>query len=217
MARRRTLSRDRIVSEALALIDVEGVGALSMRRLGRRLGVEGMALYTYVKSKDELLDAVAERVLEELGELDRSAPWQQRIRRGTLAWAELQAAHPGAFPLVYRSGLGTDAVRLLTEELIDALRTAGFDAREAALAYQTVVVLLDAALLGRGSWRDEDLRTGWERAAASLDPNIYPRFREIAPHAAALSWQEILDSGLDLLLSGLEARLGSEKGERRPR
>ena len=209
MARPRTLTRDRIVSEALALIDDEGVEALSMRRLGSRLGVEGMALYTYVRGKDELLDAVAERVREALdGEFDRSAPWQERIRRGTLAWAELQAAHPRAFPLVYRSGLSTDAVSLLTEELIDALRSAGFTASEAALAYQTVIVLVDAALLGRGSWREDDLHAGWERAATALDPKTFPRFREIAPHAARLSWQEILDSGLDLLLRGLEARLG---------
>lgn len=97
---------------------------------------------------------------------------------------------------------------LLTEELIDPLRSAGFTAREAALAYQSVVVLVDAALLGRGSWREEDLHAGWERAAAALDANVFPRFREIAPHATRLSWQEILDSGLGLLLRGLEARLG---------
>jgi hypothetical protein len=70
-----------------------------------------------------------------------------------------------------------------------------------------VVVLVDAALLGRGSWRDEDLHAGWERAADALDPAVYPRLGEIAPHAAELRWGEILDSGLDLLLRGLEARL----------
>jgi AcrR family transcriptional regulator len=209
MARPRTLSRDRIADAALELIEEDGIESLSMRRLGRKLGVEGMALYTYFGNKSELLDAAAERVLEGLDlEFDRTAPWQERIRRGTLAWARLQERHPRAFPLVYRGGLRTEAVRLLTEELLDALRTAGFDERGAALAYQSLIVLVDAALLGRSSWTDEDLHAGWSRAAALAEPDAYPRFGEIAPHAARLTWQEILDSGLDLLLHGLERRLG---------
>jgi AcrR family transcriptional regulator len=209
MARPRTLSREKIADAALELIEQDGIESLSMRRLGRKLGVEGMALYTYFRNKSELLDAAAERVLEGLDrEFDRTAPWQERIRRGALAWARLQERHPRAFPLVYRGGLRTEAVRLLTEELLDALRTAGFDERGAALAYQSLIVLVDAALLGRSSWTDEDLHAGWSRAAALAEPDAYPRFGEIAPHAATLTWQEILDSGLDLLLHGLERRLG---------
>src|SRR5262249_18639049 len=122
MARSRTTSEEAIVSAALDLIEQEGVNALTMRGLGRRLGVEGMALYTYFRSKDDLLDAAAERIVGELDvEFDPELPWQERIRRGTYSWAGLQERHPRAFPLVYRTGLRTDAVRLLTEELLDAL------------------------------------------------------------------------------------------------
>jgi hypothetical protein len=91
--------------------------------------------------------------------------------------------------------------------LLDALRTAGFDEHGAALAYQTFVTLVDAALLGRSAWTDEDLQTGWSQVAASADPEAYPRVAEAAPRAATLRWQEILDSGVDLLLDGLERRL----------
>ena len=210
MARKRVTSETEIVDAALELIDEQGVGALTMRGLGRRLGIEGMALYTYFRSKAELLDAAAERILEELGgEFDRALPWQERIRRGAVAWAELQAGHPRAFPLVYRSGLRTDAVRLLTEETLDALRSAGFEPREAALAYQSLIVLVDAALLGRSAWTDEALHEAWRLGAAGLDSERFPRFRETAPHAATLSWEEILDSGIDLLLRGLEQRLAA--------
>ena len=66
----------------------------------------------------------------------------------------------------------------------------------------------DAALLGRSSWTDDDLQTAWRRHAETLDQAAFPRFREVAPHAAELTWEEILDSGLDLLLRGLEQRLG---------
>ena len=206
--RKRTLSRERVVDAALRLVDREGIDALSMRRLGRELGVEGMAMYTHVRHKSDLLDAVAERVLEELDtDFDRSAPWQERVRRGSFAWAELQARHPRAFPLVYRPGHASHAVTQLTEELMDALRTGGFDERGAALAYQTIVVLIDGALLGRGPATDRDLQRAWSRAARSISPERYPRFAEVAPQAATLTWREIIDSGLDLLLAGLEARV----------
>jgi AcrR family transcriptional regulator len=209
MVRTRRISETAIVDEALALIEEQGLTALTMRGLGRRLGVEGMALYTYFRSKSELLDAAAERILAALDtDFDRSLPWQERIRRGAMAWAGLQARHPQAFPLVYRGGLTTHAVTNLTEEMLDALRSAGFDERAAALAYQSVIVLVDAALLGRSSWTDEDLQAAWSRHAQAVDPATYPRFREVAPHAATLTWEEILDSGLDLLLRGLERRLG---------
>jgi AcrR family transcriptional regulator len=208
MPKTRSLDRDRIADAALELVEQHGLEALTMRRLGGRLGVEGMALYTYVQSKDELLDAVAERVLEGLArEFDRSTSWQERIRRGTLAWAELQERFPRAFPLVFRGSLRTDAVRLLTEELLDALRSAGLDPQATALAYQTVITLVDAALLGRSSWTDEQLEAAWLAGAAVVDVERFPRFGEVAPFAARLTWRQILDSGLDLLLTGLERRL----------
>ena len=204
--RKRNLSRKRVVDAALELIDREGIDALSMRRLGRELGVEGMALYTHVRHKSDLLDAVAERVLEELDtDFDRTAPWRDRVRRGTVAWAELQARHPRSFPLVYRPEHASHAVTQLTEELMDALRTGGFDERGAALAYQTIVVLVDGALLGRGPTTDNDLQNAWRRAAQAVDEQRYPRFAEVAPQAATLTWREIIESGVDLLLSGLEA------------
>src|SRR5262249_27379771 len=138
--RRRTLNRARVVEAALALVEREGLEALTMRRLGRELGVEGMALYTHVRDKADLLDAVAVLVLTEL-EVPPGGParWQERIRRGVLAWAALQERYPQAFPLVFRPRLPTDAVSNLTEELLDALRAAGFDERGAALAYETIV------------------------------------------------------------------------------
>src|SRR5215470_7100139 len=212
MARSRRISEERIADEALKLVDEEGLDALTMRALGRRLGVEGMALYTYFGSKSELLDAAGTRILAALDtEFDRSLPWQERIRRGALAWASMQASHPRAFPLVYRGGVRTSAVPLLTEEMLDALRSGGFDERGAALAYQTIVVLIDGALLGRGTSTDADLHAAWRNGEERLDPDTFPRFREVAPHAATLAWEEILESGLDLLLRGLEQRLATRR------
>jgi Tetracyclin repressor-like, C-terminal domain len=153
---------------------------------------------------------VAERIVGELDvAFDRSLSWQGRIRRAALAWAGLQARHPRAFPLVYRTGYSSDAVQQLTEEMLDALRAAGLEARAAALAYQTVVILIDSALLAVGGTTDRARQAAWRRAAKATDPGRFPHFAEVAPQAATLTWREIIDSSLDLLVAGLERRVRS--------
>jgi AcrR family transcriptional regulator len=208
VVKRRTLSRERVAAAALELIEREGLGRLTMRRLGGELGVEGMALYTHVRNKDDLLNAVADLVLESLDvDFGPDRSWQERLRHAARSWAELQERFPRAFPLIFRSGLQTNRVRVLTEEMLDALRTAGFDERGTAEAYQAFVVLLDSALIGRSSWTDAELQAAWRRGAASVDASVYPRFAEIAPRAAELTWPVMLDVSLDILIDGLEARL----------
>lgn len=60
------LSRPRIARVALELIDERGVGAASMRTIARCLGVEAMSLYKYFHTRDELLDAVVDLIVDEL-------------------------------------------------------------------------------------------------------------------------------------------------------
>src|SRR5437868_7356615 len=60
------LTRDRVCRAALELVDAEGLDALSMRRLGARLGVEAMSLYRHVRDKGDVLDAVQTAVLSDI-------------------------------------------------------------------------------------------------------------------------------------------------------
>ena len=72
----RGLSLDRIVTATLELVDEQGIGAASMRAVASRLGVRSMSLYRYVQDRDELFDAVVERIVSErqLGD-DKAASW----------------------------------------------------------------------------------------------------------------------------------------------
>ena len=60
--RQPVLSRERIVTAALALIDADGLGAFSTRRLAAALGVQGPSLYHHFANRDAILDAVADSV-----------------------------------------------------------------------------------------------------------------------------------------------------------
>lgn len=178
-----------------------------MRRLGKELGVEGMALYTHVESKDDLLNAVSQRILSEL-ELPRPGPeaWQERIRAVVMAWAGLQERHPRAFPLVYRNRPPDTWNVTPTEEILDALRSAGFDEVETANAYLTLIFLLDGALLSR-PFPFTVVGEAARYAASTVDPDEFPRYVEIGPRAGEVSWEQVYGLGVDLLISGLEAKL----------
>lgn len=79
------LTVERIATAAIELADAEGLGAVSMRKVGERLGTSAMALYTYVPAKTELIDLMLDTVL---GELPTSYP----LERGWRAAAEASAA-----------------------------------------------------------------------------------------------------------------------------
>jgi AcrR family transcriptional regulator len=204
---RERLNRERVVEAALALVDAEGVDALTMRRLGTELGVQGMALYHHFESKDDLLNAVAMRLLGELALPDPPPQeWQARIRAVVMAWAGLQDRHPRAFTLVYRNRSPETWDLRPTEEIYDALRSAGFDEVETANAYLTLIFLLDGALFSR-PYPFSTVGDAAGYGASVVDPEQFPRYAEIGPRVAEVSWEQVYGLGVDLLISGLEARL----------
>jgi AcrR family transcriptional regulator len=101
----RGLSLDRIVATTLELIDEQGIGAATMRAVSSRLGVRSMSLYRYVQDRDELFDAVVERIVNELADdpevqlrpVDGWRPYLTGMAHGVRRYAR---AHPHAFPLV---------------------------------------------------------------------------------------------------------------------
>lgn len=211
MTTRQPLSRDRIVDAALALADREGPPAVTMRRLGRELGVEGMAIYGYFESKDELLAAVAGRVLSELELVrDAAAPWQDRVRAVIRGWAGLRDRHPGGFPLLYRRRAFASEEFAPVEEILDALREAGLPPERAVLAYHALVWMLDGILLA-ATYGDEPFSDAWLKGTAHVDPAEYPRFVEAAPLAARVTPRQIFELGAELVVGGLERLVADPK------
>ena len=134
-ARNATLTRDQIVRAALALVDREGPGALSMRRLGAELGVDPMAAYHYLPNKQALLEAIVEAVMAEidLTQDDPSAPAEERVLCAARVYRDALLAHANALPIVLSTAPNTPAAMRPVELLIGILRDGGL-APEQALA-----------------------------------------------------------------------------------
>ena len=97
---RKPLSRDLVLETAVTLADHEGLGALSMRRLGQELGVEAMSLYHHVANKEALLDGMVDAVLGELnaevgpgGGPDAARDWAAAMRTRILTARSVMLRH----------------------------------------------------------------------------------------------------------------------------
>jgi len=156
-----------VVAAALELIDTEGLGGLSMRRVGQRLTVEAMSLYGYVAKREALLDAVVDSIVEQLWadpqvRAEAEDGWQDYLSR--LAWGvrRFAIAHPRAFPLVATRPPEAPFVRPLRslrwlEAFLAALRREGFTDEAVLYAYRAFTsFLLGHLLLEAGARSAED-------------------------------------------------------------
>ncbi len=214
---REPLSRERVVAAAVDLIDTCGVRELSMRRVGWALGVEAMALYRYAPSREALLDAVVERVVDELYadpqvHLLPSAGWQEYLVRLAHGVRRMALVHPQVFPLVATRPPAAPWVRpplrslRWVESVLTGLMSQGFSDRDAVHAYRAFSsfllghLLLEVAALGvdTGPTEDPEPATAAVPAEQLLAP--YPVLTRLADRLAAFHFDEEFDESLHNLL-----------------
>lgn len=98
-ARREPLTRARILEAATQVMDADGLEAVSMRRLGRELGVEAMSLYNHVPSKEALLSGILETVMGQFELFQGDGDWLQRLCDLARASSSAAASPPNVLPL----------------------------------------------------------------------------------------------------------------------
>src|SRR5258707_13922848 len=97
--RSKPLTRERILSTALAIVDREGLDAISMRRIGEALGVEAMSIYNHVANKAAILDGIFETILGELPVAKPASSWRLGLQARARAFRSGLRDHPNALPL----------------------------------------------------------------------------------------------------------------------
>lgn len=166
------LTRERIRSEALALIEAEGLEAFSTRKLGAALGCEAMAIYWYYPSKEALLDAVVDELMSRIGRV--AAPdakdWVEALREVARAYRGLAHAHPNAFPLIATRRFATEGTFAFLERLFELARRQGLDDRTTARFFRAVSAYCSGIALNelaaRGEEADRGVRARFERVTA---------------------------------------------------
>jgi TetR/AcrR family tetracycline transcriptional repressor len=212
---RSFLSRELIIQEAFALLEQQGPGALSMRRLADRLGVTPNALYTYVRGKADLIDALIDQVYAGLDlEPDPAGDWTQQLATLSQAVRDHLLAHPAVVPYALQQpGLGPHSLRL-GEAIYRVLRPAGFSDQAvvgtvyALLTYILGFVALEVSRAGTTpQTSDELVRRMWAFFAA-LPPGEFPHTVELAALLARSSTDDQFQFGIRTFLAGLNAQAG---------
>src|SRR5258706_14014645 len=125
-AARTPLTKARVLEAAVAFADRDGIDALSMRKLGQELGVEGMALYRHVRDKDAILDGIVDAVMTEVAAPTRSDDWKASLRELSHAARAVMLQHPWApAVLVTRPDVGPATLQHI-DRVLGFLEAGGF-------------------------------------------------------------------------------------------
>jgi len=142
------LTRERIVTAAVELIEQEGADAVSMRRIAAELGSGVMSLYNHVPSKAVLLDAVAERVLSGIDyTIEPGVGWEDQVRAQARAFRQIARAYPRCTMVVVSRPVSSAAALKPMEHALATLRDSGFGAEDAVRVVRAFIAYIIGSLL----------------------------------------------------------------------
>ncbi|MFD0356105.1 TetR/AcrR family transcriptional regulator [Streptomyces sp. NPDC127110] len=210
--RKPLLSRDRIVEAAGVLVDEEGLEAVSTRRLAAALGVSGPSLYNHFRTKDAILEAVADAVSAKVdlsmfddgsggGSGDGSGggkDWRGALYDWAHSYREALSDHPNIVPVLARGPGRRPAGLRLADAVFGAMTAAGWPPAQATRigALMRYFILGSAVASFAGGFVDDE---------TAYDPADYPHLGQA--HLLAERRREVdegaFETGLTALLDGL--------------
>ncbi len=200
------LSLERIVATAVELLDAQGVGGLTMRRLADRLGSGVMSLYWHVDNKEDVFDLALDSVLEYRGppQIVESQDWRGEVVHMLEDWRASMLRHPWSASLLPRRALGPNILSRL-ELLSKTLSRAGVADADLNVAIWSLWNYVMGATITRASF---DLSDDDRAAAQQRLTRLGERYPTIERSRLLLDndWGGAFRKGLDFLLDGLAPR-----------
>ncbi len=198
--RKPLLSTDRIVETARALVDAEGLAAVSTRRLAAELGVSGPSLYNHFRTKDEILEAVADSVSAQvdLSMFEDGRDWRTALHDWALSYRAALTDHPNIVPVLAQGPGRRPAGLRVADAVFGAMVAAGWPPAQATSIGALMRYFVTGSALGSfaGGFVDDE---------TAYDPADYPHLGQA--HLLAERQQEIderaFETGLRALLDGL--------------
>jgi AcrR family transcriptional regulator len=214
---RGRLSRDQVLTAAIALADTGGIASLTMRRLGEELGVEAMSLYNHVANKDDLLHGMVDAVFGEIDLPGHNENWKTAIRRRSVSFRDTLSRHPWATGLTDSGTSPGPSTLRHHDRVIGTFRNAGFSVAMAAHAFSAV----DSYIYGFAMQEKSLPFTTEEETAAMAQIMLAQLPAAEYPYLAELTGEHVLQPGynyadefavgLDLILDGLAGWLDQSR------
>jgi AcrR family transcriptional regulator len=210
------LSEGAVVDAAMAILQSDGLEAVTMRRVAAALDTAAASLYVYVSGRQGLLLAMLDRVIATI-ELEAPDPSRWRAQLHSLLGRihQVLVTHPGIAAMTLVDPPTTETILLLTENLLGILLAGGFDPQDAAWTCDILVLLVTAAareddVRRPGGGGDEDSRRQQvERiytTFTSLPPEQFPLITAHAAQMVAGDGGERFRFAIDVVTDGVLAR-----------
>ncbi|WP_406461498.1 TetR/AcrR family transcriptional regulator [Streptomyces sp. NBC_01622] len=207
--RKPLLSTDRIVETARMLVDSEGLAAVSTRRLAAELGVSGPSLYNHFRTKDQILEAVADSVSAQvdLSMFEDGRDWRTALHDWAVSYRSALRDHPNIVP-VLATGPGRRPAGLrLADAVYGAMVDAGWPPAQATSIGALMRYFIMGSALG-------SFAGGFVDDASAYDPADYPHLGQA--HLLAEQQEKIderaFEVGLAALLDGLAGQFEQVAG-----
>jgi TetR/AcrR family tetracycline transcriptional repressor len=217
--RREPLTRERIIEAALRVMDEEGLEAVTMRRIGRELGVEAMSLYNHVEDKEDILSGIVEAVMGEFRfPEDEPEDWKERARETSREWRRLLKSHPNVITIMSeqrRPPTSLQALRPL-EHALGILRSSGLSDEEAVRAYQAFGGFIQGFVMAEvvDMFGEADPHVGPQQLESALPVDELPNLAASLPYIYRCDFDAAFEYGLDLMIRGIEAKVAAGRAER---
>lgn len=208
--RRGSLTKEIIVTESLRLLDEGGTDGFSLPKLGRALGADQTAVYRHFASKDDLVLAIADRLIEEAMErLEPRGCWVDTLTEMCRRLRRTYLAHPAAASIsAYRTTQGPAEIRTV-DIIIGAILAAGFKGAEAARMYRAIGDFAlawaggEAQFLALDQRAQQHDRAAWTQVYLSVSRVEYPSIWQVRTELPEVRDDDIFESILGVVMAGL--------------
>jgi AcrR family transcriptional regulator len=199
--RQPQLSRERIVTAAVELLDSDGIEALTMRRLAQRLDVTSTALYWHVSTKDDVLDLAVDEIFGAVPLPGPGPDWAADVRALLHAWRSAMLAHPWAPALIGRPWIGPN-VLARTEFLQAALVRGGLTGERLAVITRLLANFVIGSAATETAWQRAVPTAGRAEARSPITAEAYPTLAG-SGHLDESRWPDdlLFAGGLDTILT----------------
>lgn len=218
MGERQPLTLERIVEAAVRVADEAGLAGISMRSVGRELGVEAMSLYHHVRNKEALLDAVVDWVYTRIELPGLDDPWRPAMAERAASQRRVLSRHRWAVQLIESRANPGAATMRHHDVILGCLRRNGFSVELATSGFSAIDSYIFGFVITEIQLPfDADVDTGAFAEELALPAVEYPYLAEMVETMVIghdYDYANEFERGLELILDAIERRSSTLHGER---
>ncbi|HYG05769.1 MAG TPA: TetR/AcrR family transcriptional regulator C-terminal domain-containing protein [Stenotrophomonas sp.] len=206
---RKAIGKEQIIEAAFRLLDQDGLEGVSLRKVACQLGIRAPSLYWHFKSKQALVDAMADALIHAVArDIPAGQPWRATLIQIAYEFRHAFKAHRDGARVYAGTYLATENVMRVAEATISALAQAGAPVDFAATTAMDLIYYVLGFVIEEQSLPDsgKDMEAVEQAFLAQAEAR-YPYCWQARHFLTEPDLERRFEQGVGLLLDGVEQRL----------